>query len=104
MNKTVVYSLQKNEIVGSNGTCIFQMYSLLYGIKHVLAKHDFFQLWYLALCVCGSQFIYTHGRIRGFCVKGLILVGGGKGWLVRLVCKPTFLGPRLLLCPCYTYT
>ena len=59
MNKTAIYSLQKNEMVCSNGMCIFQIYSLLFGIKHVLAKHDFFQLWYLALGVCGSQFIYT---------------------------------------------
>jgi len=59
MNKTVIYSLQKNEMVCSDGMYIFQMYSLLFGIKHVLAKHDFSQLCYLALCVCGSQFIYT---------------------------------------------
>jgi len=55
MNKTVIYSLQKNEMVHSNGMYIFQTYSLLFGMKHVLAKHDFSQLWYLSLCNCGSQ-------------------------------------------------
>jgi hypothetical protein len=52
VNKTVFYSLQKIEMC-SNGMCIFQMY------PNVLAKHDFFQLWYLALDIFGSQFIYT---------------------------------------------
>lgn len=98
----MIYNLQKNEVVCSGGMYIFQMYSLLFGIKHVLAKLDFFHCgnWLYVSVVLS---LYTHGRIHGFCIKGLILVGGGERWLVRLVGKPSFLVPRLLLCSCNTY-
>ena len=60
MNKTAIYSLQKNEMVCSDGMYIFLMYSLLFGIEHVLAKHDFSQLLFGFMYLWFSIYIYME--------------------------------------------
>jgi hypothetical protein len=78
MNQTVIYSLKKNEMMCSNGVCLCSKCIFCYLALSTLPNMIFFNcgIW---LYVSMLLNLYTHGRIHGFCIKGLIFVGGGGG-------------------------